>query len=57
MNCKHIFQLEKTDFITVDGKKVEVNIWKCDKCGKLYIQDCKTVYRIRLNGRLGTEID
>lgn len=56
-SCKHDFQLLKTDFLIVNEKKVESNIWKCNKCGKLYIQDCQTAYRIRLNGKLGKEID
>jgi hypothetical protein len=41
----------------IKGKNTEINIWKCVKCEKLYIQDCKTAYRIHLNGKLGKEID
>lgn len=55
-SCKHKFKLDRPSFIIVNGKNTEVNVWKCIECGKLYIQDCKTAYRIRLNGKMGEEI-
>lgn len=54
--CNHKFKLDRQSSIIIDGKKIDINVYKCILCDGLRILDVETGEIVSVNGNMGTEV-
>ncbi len=54
--CKHDMEYLRTSDVTLDGKKIRIEVRRCRKCELLYIIDNVNGGRVDCKGLMGAEI-
>jgi len=54
---KHEFKFDRQSTVFINNQPVLINVYKCQVCNKLYIQDAIGEHKITLDGKLGEEVE
>jgi hypothetical protein len=53
---RHQFIFDRQSKVIFNGEELEIEVYKCIACEKLYILDSKTGLKISLDGMMGEEV-